>query len=135
MSHVGPEIERQYVLEFGIFEYELYNLELKIDKLKRKLQLIQIEINHGNSFDLDKIETISQGSSAEGIDNPTDLDLDSINKWLGSFKANGRSNRYSKILAACTHINSGFSSLVDKDDVAPAGDRTHFTGRVFMRIL
>lgn len=58
MSHVGPEIERQYVLEFGIFEYELYNLELKIDKLKRKLQLIQIEINHGNSIDLDKIEKI-----------------------------------------------------------------------------
>ncbi|WP_296797591.1 hypothetical protein [uncultured Methanobrevibacter sp.] len=60
ISHVGPEIERQYVLKFGILEYELYNLELKIDKLKRKLQLIQIEINHGNEIDLDKIERILQ---------------------------------------------------------------------------
>lgn len=55
-SHVCPEIERRYVLEFGIFEYRLYELELKIDKLKRKLQLIQIEINHENEIDLDKIE-------------------------------------------------------------------------------
>ena len=45
----------RYVLEFGIYEYRLYELELEIDKLKRKIQLIQIEINHGNEIDLEKI--------------------------------------------------------------------------------
>ncbi len=60
ISHVGPEMERRYVLEFGRYEYKLYELELKIDKLRRKLQLIQIEINHENPIDLDKIEKILQ---------------------------------------------------------------------------
>ena len=55
-THVCPEIERLYVLEFGIFEYKLYELELKIDKLKRKIQLIQIDVNHENEIDLAKIE-------------------------------------------------------------------------------
>lgn len=55
-THICPEIERLYVLEFGIFEYKLYELELKIDKLKRKIQLIQIDVNHENEIDLAKIE-------------------------------------------------------------------------------
>ena len=58
INQICPEIERQYVLEFGLFEYELYKLELKIDKLKRKIQLIQIEINHENEVDLNKIDEI-----------------------------------------------------------------------------
>ena len=43
VNHVCPEIERRYVLEFGLHEYKLYSLELEIDKLRRKLHLIQIE--------------------------------------------------------------------------------------------
>ena len=58
INQICPKIERQYVLEFGLFEYELYKLELKIDKLKRKIQLIQIEINHENEVDLNKIDEI-----------------------------------------------------------------------------
>ena len=58
INQICPEIERHYVLEFGLFEYELYKLELKIDKLKRKIQLIQIEINHENEVDLNKIDEI-----------------------------------------------------------------------------
>ncbi len=58
INQICPEIERQYVLEFGLFEYELYKLELKINKLKRKIQLIQIEINHENEVDLNKIDEI-----------------------------------------------------------------------------
>ncbi|MCR5026349.1 MAG: hypothetical protein K6A34_02755 [Methanobrevibacter sp.] len=56
IDQVCPEIERDYVLEFGMSEYELYKIELEIDKLKRKLQLIQIEINNENEVNLDKIE-------------------------------------------------------------------------------
>ena len=58
ISHACPEIERNYVLEFGIYEYKLYKFELEINKLKRKIQLIQIEINHENAIDLSKIEKI-----------------------------------------------------------------------------
>lgn len=56
MDHICPEIERRYVLEFGTYEYSLYKVELEIDKLKRKLKLIQTEINHENEIDMDKIE-------------------------------------------------------------------------------
>ena len=56
INQICPKIERQYVLEFGLFEYDLYKLELKIDKLKRKIQLIQIEINHENEIDINKID-------------------------------------------------------------------------------
>lgn len=55
-SHVCPEIERIYVLEFGRYEYKLYMIELEMDKLKRKIQLIRIEINHENNIDVNKID-------------------------------------------------------------------------------
>ena len=55
VNHICPEIEMKYVLEFGLYEYRLYKLDLEIDKLKRKFQLIRIEINHGNEIDLEKI--------------------------------------------------------------------------------
>ena len=58
ISHLCPLIERRYVLEFGIYEYELYLLEFDISKLKRKLQLMKMEINHENEIDLEKIDNI-----------------------------------------------------------------------------
>lgn len=56
IGHVCPELERRYVLEFGLYEYELYKKDLDIDKLKRKLQLIRIEINHENKINIKEIE-------------------------------------------------------------------------------
>ena len=58
ISHLCPLIERRYVLEFGIYEYELYLPEFDISKLKRKLQLMRMEINHENKIDLEKIDNI-----------------------------------------------------------------------------
>ena len=58
ISHLCPLIERRYVLKFGIYEYELYLLEFDISKLKRKLQLMRMEINHENKIDLEKIDNI-----------------------------------------------------------------------------
>lgn len=55
-SHICPEIERRYVLQFGRYEYKLYKIELDIDNLKRKIQLIRIEINHGNEIDVKEID-------------------------------------------------------------------------------
>ena len=55
-SHLCPLIERRYVSKFGIYEYELYRLELDIKKLKRKIQLIRRQINHEENVDLNKID-------------------------------------------------------------------------------
>ena len=60
-SHVCPEIEISYILEFGMDEYELYKIELEIEKLERKLLLINAE-NGIDTYDkrsLGKIITLS----------------------------------------------------------------------------
>ena len=43
--HICPYIERKYVLEFGLDEYELYRLDLEIEKLNRKIQLINENVS------------------------------------------------------------------------------------------
>lgn len=52
ICHVCPDIEVRYVLEFGMDEYKLYETEFEIEKLERKLELIEA----GSNIDLDKIE-------------------------------------------------------------------------------
>lgn len=56
INHICPNLEREYLINFGIFEYELYKKELELNKLKLKLKLLQIEINHQNVIDLEKID-------------------------------------------------------------------------------
>lgn len=58
ISYLCPLIERRYVLKFGIYEYKLYRLELDISKLRRKLQLMRMELNHENTINLEKIDQI-----------------------------------------------------------------------------
>ena len=55
-NHICPNIEREYLINFGIYEYELYKKELELNKLKLKLKLLQIEINHENELDLVEID-------------------------------------------------------------------------------
>ena len=52
---ICPNIEKEYVLNFGLLEFKLYKKDLELSKLKRKLQLIQIERNNGQSIDINKI--------------------------------------------------------------------------------
>ena len=78
VNHVCPEIEMEYVLEFGLYEYRLYKLELEIDKLKRKIQLIRIEINHGNEIDLDKID-MQLNEEFEEYEKQVQAQIDEIN--------------------------------------------------------
>ena len=78
VNHVCPEIEMEYVLEFGLYEYKLYKLELEIDKLKRKIQLIRIEINHGNEIDLDKID-MQLNEEFEEYEKQVQAQIDEIN--------------------------------------------------------
>ena len=78
VNHVCPEIERRYVLEFGLHEYKLYSLELEIDKLRRKLHLIQIEINHENEINMDVIDKII-AKEFEEYDKQVQAQIDEIN--------------------------------------------------------
>ena len=52
---ICPELERRYLINFGILEFELYKKDVELAKLKRKLQLIQIQINHELEIDIDEI--------------------------------------------------------------------------------
>ena len=52
---ICPEIERRYLINFGILEFELYKKDVELAKLKRKLQLIQIQINHELEIDIGEI--------------------------------------------------------------------------------
>lgn len=64
-TQVCPNIEREYVLKFGIYEYKLYELELDIKKLKRTIQLIKRQINHQNDIVLSEIEKKVDGEFEE----------------------------------------------------------------------
>lgn len=57
-NQICPNIEQEYILKFGFLEYELYKKDLKLNKLKRKLQLIQIQINNEDLIDLELIKKI-----------------------------------------------------------------------------
>ena len=52
---ICPELERRYLINFGILEFELYKKDVELSRLKRKLQLIQIQINHESEINIDEI--------------------------------------------------------------------------------
>lgn len=52
---ICPNLEFLYVKNFGVLEYTLYKKDVELSKLKRKLRLVQIQINNGNEIDIKKI--------------------------------------------------------------------------------
>ena len=57
INHKGPFLEHLYVSIFGFDEYMMYKLEFKIKLLKRKIQLIRIQVNHEKNIDMDEINS------------------------------------------------------------------------------
>ena len=53
---IKKNLEALYVTRIGKNEYELFNLECQLARLKRKIELIQIRINHGKNVDLFEVE-------------------------------------------------------------------------------
>lgn len=49
-------LEMQYMLEFGMLEYQTYKLQCKMLRLKRKMELIQMRRNRQEEIDFDAIE-------------------------------------------------------------------------------
>ena len=53
---IKKNLEALYVTRIGKNEYELFNLECQLARLKRKIELIQIRINHGKNVNLFEVE-------------------------------------------------------------------------------
>ena len=64
-SQICPNIGRKYLLKFGLMEYRLYKKHFELNKLKRKLALIQIQINNEEEIDLNHITRILDEEFAE----------------------------------------------------------------------
>lgn len=55
-NQICPSLEREYILNFGLLEYNIYKKDFEIDKIKAKIKLIQKEINHQNQVDIKVID-------------------------------------------------------------------------------
>jgi hypothetical protein len=53
---VKKNLEALYMVKIGKNEIELFKTECEVRRLKRKIELIQAEINHGNPVDLSAVE-------------------------------------------------------------------------------
>ena len=53
-----PNIKEKYLLTFGALEYKVYKAECSYLRLKRKMELLQIQKNRQEKVDLKKIELI-----------------------------------------------------------------------------
>ena len=108
VNQICPELERNYVLQFGLLEYTLYKKDVEIDKLKMKLRLIQKELNNQNPVDLDSIERILKEKFKEYEENLI-KSMDELNEKI-SEKENLKSlseedalklkNEYKKLIKA-----------------------------------
>ncbi len=49
-------LEALYILKIGKFEYELLKSECKVARLKRKIELMQVNVNKGSKINLKEIE-------------------------------------------------------------------------------
>ncbi len=58
VTTVIPELETKYQLKIGKKEYQFYELTFQVNRLKRKLTLLQTAINRGEKADLPTIEKI-----------------------------------------------------------------------------
>ncbi|MDR0922320.1 MAG: hypothetical protein LBM95_08060 [Lactobacillales bacterium] len=58
VHHVLPKLEERYLATIGIYAYKVNEVQLKIMKIRRKIQLIQAAINRMESVDLKKIDEI-----------------------------------------------------------------------------
>ena len=58
LYHLKPALTAEYMTKIGIWEYKIYEVEIKIRKIRRKIQLIQAKINKQEKINLKEIEKI-----------------------------------------------------------------------------
>ena len=62
---VIPNLEAEYQLKIGFLEYEKFETQVSVNRLKRSIELAQAAINRGESVNLAKIEEILHEEFAE----------------------------------------------------------------------
>lgn len=55
---ICPNIEAEYLLNFGFLEYDLYKKDVELSKIKRKFQLMRIQVNNQETIDIDFINEV-----------------------------------------------------------------------------
>ncbi len=78
-SQICPELERRYLINFGVIEVELYKRDVLLSKLKRELQLIMIQINNESEIDMDLINEKLEKEFEEYEEN-IQKQIDELNK-------------------------------------------------------
>ena len=58
ISTILPNMEAEYQLSIGHLEYERFCLQIDINRLKRKTEIIQAAINHGDAIQEDSIDKV-----------------------------------------------------------------------------
>lgn len=76
---VKKNLEALYVAKIGKNEYELFNFECQVAKLRRKIDLIQVKINHGEKVNLFTVE--------KQLDDEYKNWQEKMNKMLSDIKA------------------------------------------------
>lgn len=66
---ICPNLEIKNLQNFGILEYELYKKDINLSILKRKLKLIQIQINNEEQINMDLINAILEKEFLEYKEN------------------------------------------------------------------
>lgn len=81
---ICPEIERKYLINFGLLEFDLYKKDVELSRLKRKLQLIMIKINHEMEIDIDEINLQLEEEFVE-YENNIKKQMDDLQKLLDGY--------------------------------------------------
>lgn len=76
---VKKNLEALYVAKIGKNEYEIFNFECQVAKLRRKIELIQVKINHGEKVNLFTVE--------KQLDDEYKNWQEKMNKMLSDIKA------------------------------------------------
>ena len=56
LFHTVPDLESDYMVKIGSFELKAYEIEIQAQRLRRKIALIQAQLNRGLPVRLDEIE-------------------------------------------------------------------------------
>jgi len=67
--HVCRNLKTTYMLKFGALEYNVYEWQCKVLRIRRKIELARIEINRGMSVDIAAIDAQLDIQYAEYTDN------------------------------------------------------------------
>lgn len=65
LFHSCKNIEAEYMIKVGSLEYKIFEQECQILRLKRKMELIQMAINRGETYDINFIERLLDKEYAE----------------------------------------------------------------------